>query len=263
LPISPDYKPVRTALHRWQADAYVANAGFVPALGEAVIDWLKPQAGEAILDLGCGDGALTLKLVEAGAKVTGIDGSDAMVAKARERGIEATQMDGRALGYTARFDAVFTNAALHWMKPAEAVARGVFTALKPGGRYAGEFGGFGNVASIQAAARGAMLAEGLPVAPESPWYFPTVQYYEKLLTDAGFSAITTSLFARPTLLPTGLAGWLETFGMACFPGADEALRPRLISRCCDILSPVLQDSSGNWIADYVRLRFIAHKAESN
>ena len=133
----------------WNPADYAANAGFVPALGTAVFDLLAPQPGEAILDLGCGDGVLTRRIADAGADVLGVDSSAAMLAAARERGLQVAQADGQALAFDARFDAVFSNAALHWMPDQAAVAAGVFRALKPGGRYVGECGGFMNVAALR------------------------------------------------------------------------------------------------------------------
>lgn len=249
------------ASQRWNAEDYLANAGFVPALGAAVVERLAPSAGEQILDLGCGDGTLTLKIAERGARVLGVDGSAEMISAARARGLDALVMDARALDFDARFDAVFSNAALHWMKPAAPVAAGVYRALKPGGRYVGEFGGFGNVAAITVACRAALHIEGIGVSNDSPWYFPTLAEYRSLLEAAGFVDIDAALFARPTPLPTGMRGWLETFGMAHFPDSSESQRKRQIELVCDLLAPVLRSESGEWIADYVRLRFSARKPE--
>ena len=128
---------------RWEPDDYAKNAAFVPALGAPVLALLDPKPGERILDLGCGDGVLTVKLVEAGAEVVGVDASDTMIAVAKARGLDVHVVDGQSLDFEAEFDAVFSNAALHWMLDGEAVARGVFRALKPGGRFVGEMGGHG------------------------------------------------------------------------------------------------------------------------
>ena len=126
----------------WDPQSYANHAAFVPALGGAAFDLLAPQAGERILDLGCGDGVLTARLVAAGARVVGVDADAAMVAAAKDKGLDARRIDGRALPFDAEFDAVFSNAALHWMGNPAPVTAGVFRALKPGGRYVGEFGGF-------------------------------------------------------------------------------------------------------------------------
>ena len=136
---------------RWTADSYQQHTGFVPVLGAPVLDLLAPMADERILDLGCGDGALTEKLVAAGADVLGVDASEAMVEAARARGLDVRVQDGQALDFDRAFDAVFSNAALHWMLDPDAVIAAVHRALRPGGRFVGEFGGHGNVAAIRVA----------------------------------------------------------------------------------------------------------------
>ena len=138
---------------RWVASDYATNAGFVPALGAPVLDLLAPRAGERILDLGCGDGVLTRRIAESGAEVVGVDTSESLLAAARAAGLNARAMSGEALAFDAEYDAVFSNAALHWMLDGAAVAAGVFRALKPGGRFVGEMGGHGNIASLRAALR--------------------------------------------------------------------------------------------------------------
>jgi len=145
----------------WDPAQYAQGASFVPKLGEAALAWLAPQPGERILDLGCGDGALTQKFCEAGCEVVGVDASAAQVSAARARGLDARCANGEALNFRAEFDAVFSNAALHWMKNADAVLSGVRRALRPGGRFAGEFGGKGNVAQVQAALEAELAARGL------------------------------------------------------------------------------------------------------
>jgi trans-aconitate methyltransferase len=149
----------------WNPQDYAANAGFVPALGTAALELLAPRAHEAILDLGCGDGVLTKRIAEAGADVLGVDSSEGMLAAARALGLTVERADGQALAFEGRFDAVFSNAALHWMPNQRAVADGVFRALKPGGRYVGECGGFGNIAAIRTALRAVLGAHGF--SPDS------------------------------------------------------------------------------------------------
>jgi len=135
----------------WDPDRYACNARFVADLGEPVVDLLAPQPGERILDLGCGDGALTERLVALGAAVVGVDASDDQVAAARGRGLDARVMDGARLSFADEFDAVFSNAAMHWMRDLAAVAAGVKRALRPGGRFVGEMGGAENVAKVSEA----------------------------------------------------------------------------------------------------------------
>src|SRR5262245_15350099 len=137
----------------WSPDRYVKNAAFVPALGASILERLAPQPGERILDLGCGDGTLTVKLVERGAEVIGVDASPEMLAAARDRGLDARLMDVRQLTFDAEFDAVFSNAVLHWIPEAEAAVKGIVRALKPGGRFVADLGGHMNVAAIATAIR--------------------------------------------------------------------------------------------------------------
>jgi len=138
---------------KWSPADYAANAAFVPALGAPVLELLDPQPGERILDLGCGDGVLTEKIVAAGAVVIGVDASAAMIEAAQARGLDAHVVDGQALEFDSEFDAVFSNAALHWMLDSVAVANGVYRALRPGGRFVGEMVGEGNIATLRAGIR--------------------------------------------------------------------------------------------------------------
>ncbi|MFZ0758777.1 MAG: methyltransferase domain-containing protein, partial [Candidatus Sulfotelmatobacter sp.] len=164
----------------WSAADYAANAHFVPALGQPVLDLLQPQPGERILDLGCGDGILTEKLIALGGKVVGIDNSPDMIAAALLRGIDARMMDARSLIFENEFDAVFSNATLHWVKDdPDAPVVGVFRALVAGGRFVGELGGHGCVSAITVALMAALERRGIgDAASLIPWYFPTVDEYE-------------------------------------------------------------------------------------
>jgi len=165
----------------WDPDRYARDAGFVSELGGAVVEILGPRSGERILDLGCGDGRLTRRLVEAGCEVVGVDSSPAMVEAAIERGIDARLMEATELDFSDEFDAVFSNAALHWMPRPDAVIGRVRRALKPGGRFVGEFGGHGNVSAISRALSGALESRGISFEALNPWYFPTVDEYRARL----------------------------------------------------------------------------------
>ena len=164
----------------WTAGGYAENAAFVPALGAEILAWLDPHPGERILDLGCGDGALTVKLVEAGATVVGVDTSAEMLAAARQKSLDVQPMDGQALTFAGEFDAVFSNAALHWMTRPRDVVAGVARALKPGGRFVAEFGGHGNVAAIVTALRAVTKARGLDPLLAGGWFYPTPDEYRAL-----------------------------------------------------------------------------------
>jgi trans-aconitate methyltransferase len=241
----------------WNPANYERHARFVSELGAPVLDLLAPKSGEAILDLGCGDGALTERIAASGARVRGCDASQELIEAARARGLQVDWADGHALPYPAEFDAVFSNAALHWMtRPAEVVA-GVCRALRPGGRFVGEFGGFGNVAAIVTALMAVLDRRGIDGAAAKPWYFPTAQEYAALLEEAGFAEVEAWLIPRPTPLPTGMAGWLETFAEPFMRQVAPNERAATLEEAIRLLAPSLRDSRGEWIADYVRLRFAA------
>lgn len=242
----------------WTTDRYATHARFVTDLGAPLLELLKVTAGERILDLGCGDGVLTEKLVQAGATVVGADASTDFVAAAGARGLDVRLADGHDLPFAAEFDAVFSNAALHWMTRPDEVIAGVRRALRPGGRFVGEFGGHGNVAAIVVALT-AVLARRLPdVPPPRAWYFPSADEYRARLESHGFVVDTIALIPRPTPLPTDMNGWLQTFGGPYFALLPAAERPAALADVVALLAPVLRDSDGRWTADYVRLRFAAH-----
>jgi trans-aconitate methyltransferase len=198
---------------RWNPTAYADNAHFVPALGQPVLDLLNSQSGDRILDLGCGDGVLTEKLVALGVQVVGIDNSPDMIAAARQRGLDARVMDARALLFDNEFDAVFSNAALHWIKDdPDAPIASAFRALKHGGRFVGELGGHACVGAITVALMASLERRGVKDAASIiPWYFPTVKDYELRLRRTGFVPRSVQLIPRPTPLPTGMREWLNTF----------------------------------------------------
>lgn len=240
----------------WDACGYQRNAGFVAKLGLPALELLAPLPGERILDIGCGDGALTIEIARLGATVVGIDSSPQMIASARERGLDARVADAQALEFAGDFDAAFTNAALHWMPDSAAVLAGVHRALRPGGRFAGEFGGFGNVASIVTALGAVLRARGIAPRSIPRWYFPTPAAFGALLERSGFEVRELALIPRPTPLPTGMSGWLATFGERFFALVPEAQRAAAHDEAVELLRPALY-ADGAWSADYVRLRFSA------
>lgn len=247
------------ATQTWQAERYATNARFVADLGAPVLNLLAPRPGERILDLGCGDGALTLKLAEAGANVLGVDSAEELLAAARKLGLEVRAMDGHALDFAGEFDAVFSNAALHWMLDPDAVIAGVHRALKPGGRFVGEFGGHGNVAACVVALMAVLNARGYDGPSRRLWFFPSAEAYAARLRRHGFHIDSIELIPRPTPLPTGMRGWLDTFGENFFAVLPEADREAAVDEVLALLAPALCDEAGNWTADYVRLRFAAHR----
>ena len=243
----------------WNPVQYSKNARFVSDLGMPVVELLAPRAGERILDLGCGDGPLTQKLAEFGCQVVGVDASQEMITAALSLGLDVYVMDGQSLQYKCEFDAVFTNAALHWMKQSEKVIEGVWDALKPGGRFVGEFGGYGNVATITEALESLLVKRGIDAKAVNPWYFPDIEEYKNCLEARGFTVHTIMLVPRPTPLPGDLVGWLETFAKnftAALPAAEHI---QFLEEAAGLCRTKLSNADGSWTADYVRLRFYATK----
>lgn len=237
----------------WSAASYDEHARFVSDLAQGVLDWLKPQAGECILDVGCGDGVLTAELAAAGADVVGVDSSENFVATCKARGLDVRLMDGEALTFENEFDAVFSNAALHWMRRPERVIAGVRRALRHKGRFVAEFGGHGNVAAITTALHAVAVRHGKDASLAHPWFFPSVETYRAMLETQGFEVARIALIPRPTPLKTGMAAWLRLFNTPFFTqfgdGFDAAVK-----EAEDLLKFALCDAQGNWTADYVRLR---------
>lgn len=244
----------------WNTAAYAANGRFVANLAGGVFELLAAQPGEEILDLGCGDGALTEKIVATGAVVTGVDASEAMVAAARARGLKVYHQDATALSYEQQFDAVFSNAALHWIRNAGSVLDGVHRALRPGGRFVAEMGGHGNIAAIRTALQAVMANYGIDAEETAASLFPTPDHYAHLLEAAGFQVDSIALLYRPTPLPSGMEDWLNTFRNGVLNRLAAADRIAAVAQTVELLEPVLRDSDGKWIADYVRLRFHATRA---
>ena len=246
----------------WQPKRYAEDAGYVAALGAAVLDMLAPMKGERILDLGCGDGVLSEKIAAVGADLLGVDYSADMIKAAKAKGLRAELADAQNLDFRTEFDAVFSNAALHWMPQPDKVVAGVCRSLKPGGRFVGEFGGHGNVAAIRVAVRAAFeMVTGSPMPPDRK-YYPTADEYRAVLEKAGFEVISIEIIPRPTPLPTGLRGWYETLGGRFFGPLGADIREEVIEKAIGLARPELMDDSGNWTADYIRLRFKAVKKES-
>ena len=250
----------------WDATLYDRSFGFVSAFATDMVDLLAPAPGERIVDLGCGTGTLTAAIAARRADVIGIDGDAAMVERARalHPGLTFEHADGHDFAIEGLADAVFSNAALHWMKEnPPAVVTCVARALRPGGRFVAEMGAHRNVRIITDALYRALAEEGVPAdAVDFPWYFPRTSRYVGLLEDGGFDVTQLHYFARPTPLddcPNGLADWIAMFGRnftdAAPPGRTPAVIDRTVELTRDRLCP-----DGRWITDYTRLRFVAVKA---
>ena len=238
---------------KWNAADYARVGGFVAELGAAALDLLDPQPGERILDIGCGEGTLTRKIVERGATVLGIDNSPEMIEAARANGIDAILMDAEDLPFSSEFDAAFSNATLHWVLEKEQAARAIFRSLRPAGRFAGEMGGEGNLAKLREALDEELIIRGyVPPVEASNWYASPEEFAEVYET-AGFEQVDARLIERPTPIEHGVAQWVTTFRRGWLDRADvpDAGRAEI--------GAAVADRVGSNIADYVRLRFIMRK----
>ena len=245
----------------WNASLYAQSHSFVWRGGQDLIALLAPQAGERILDVGCGTGQLTAALAAGGARVSGLDSSATMLEQARTAypEIPFIHADLPQFETDTPFDGLFSNAALHWIQPAEMAVRRMHDALRTGGRLVVELGGTGNVASVLDAA-----AELLGGGMKKPWYFPSVGEYAKLLEKHGFEVLFALLFDRLTPLEGGSAGlgdWLQVFGAPLGDG-DGEWRASLFAHIEERLKPRLYDAArGQWSLDYRRLRVVARRID--
>ncbi|MFB6251099.1 MAG: trans-aconitate 2-methyltransferase [Halobellus sp.] len=251
--------------NNWDSAAYDDSHSFVYEYGSNVVALLDPAPGERVLDLGCGTGHLTARIEEMGADVVGLDQSAEMIETAREAHPEinfvradARHVDLATFGERAPFDAVFSNAALHWIDEQDAVLDAVTDVLRPGGRFVAELGGSGNVGTIVNALSAEIDAREYD-PPSEPWYFPTVGEHASTLEAHGFEVRYARLFDRPTELDdgaNGLAAWLEMFGDRLFGSVPDDDRDSVVAAVEDRLRDDLYDD-GTWTIDYRRLRFVA------
>jgi trans-aconitate methyltransferase len=248
-------------MQSWSPKGYAENARFVAELGVPLLTLLAPRAGERILDVGCGDGFLTKKIAECGARVVGVDSSAEMVSAARGLGLDAHVQSGEALEFVEEFDAVFSNAALHWMKRPDDVIDGVYRALRAGGRFVAEFGGEGCVRTIREAIEDSLERRGVEAHAYAPWYFPSAHEYAERLRRSGFVVKHAECFDRPTPLPTGVRGWLSTFAGSYLSALVESERAEVLTEVEERVTPMLRDTNGVVHADYVRLRVVAQRPQ--
>jgi trans-aconitate methyltransferase len=250
---------------KWDAGLYDDKHSFVWKLAAGVLELLDAKPGERILDLGCGTGHLTAKIAEAGAHVVGVDRSLEMIRQAKEKypSLRFEVMDAREILLDGTFDAVFSNATLHWIKEPERVIAGIKKALRPGGRFVAEFGGRGNTGELLKAIQQAWVKLGLAGPAPHPWYYPSIAEYSGLLEQHGFEVTNAMLFYRPTPLDDGergLRNWLEMFGSVFVEGLPESTREHLLAEIERELQPKLfQDH--HWVMDYRRLRVVAKRLD--
>jgi trans-aconitate methyltransferase len=248
----------------WKAYDYDRQLSFVSAYGKGVLELLAPQPGERILDLGCGTGDLAYEISVSGAYVTGMDYSAEMIERAKSKypGLSFLAGDGENFETETPYDAVFSNAALHWMKDAAGVVRSVHGALKPGGRFVAEFGGKGNIDGIYQALKTVFADHyGIDTDTRNPWYFPSLGQYASLLESQGFRVHIAHHFDRPTKLPEGKDGmmyWLQHFGDHFFAGFSAGEKDKAIVRISQAAQTTLWHEDA-FYADYRRLRVFAEK----
>jgi len=243
----------------WQAKSYADHASFVSELGSPVVSLLDPSPGEHILDLGCGDGTLAAQIRRAGARVLGVDSSQSMVDAARKKGLDTNLMNGEKLSFTNVFDAVFTNAALHWMPNYPAVIQGVYRALKAEGRFVGEFGGQGNIQCLIDAMKATYVEHPDLGVFSTPWFFPSERLYAQALEDGGFRVDSINLIPRPTPLKAGVRAWLTIFADYIIRHLNDDQTKIFLDAVEEKVRSTLFDEKKGWTADYVRLRFSAQK----
>lgn len=254
---------MKTKQDQWNAKLYDDSHSFVSMYGESMIQLLAPRPGERILDVGCGTGDLASTLSNDSIEVIGIDKSENMIKQARDKyphlsffPCDATDMD-----FSNEFDAVFSNAALHWIKPPEKALSCMYKSLKKNGRFVAEFGGKGNVQSLTDAFFKLLIQYGYEENLQyNPWYFPSISEYTTLMEDAGFTVKLAQLFERPTPLTgeDGIKKWMTMFATDLFTGIDEAIKTEMLNKLEDKLRDNLY-KDGNWILDYRRIRVIGVK----
>jgi trans-aconitate methyltransferase len=246
----------------WDAELYEAQHAFVWQLGAGLIDILDPKRGERILDVGCGTGQLTNEIAERGADVLGVDASPEMIGQARQNypRLRFSLQDAAAMSFNSEFDAVFSNAALHWMLDAAGVADSMARALRTSGRLVLEMGGRGNIRGIYEAVESAFREHSNAPLPPRPNYFPSVSEYTTVLETHGFEVRNAVLFDRPTPLEgeQGMAQWIKQFCAFYLNELPAQSRQSAVNRAVEQLRPHLY-KQGQWTADYRRLRVSAIK----
>ncbi|MEH7082243.1 methyltransferase domain-containing protein [Neobacillus drentensis] len=244
----------------WNASLYDQEHAFVSHFGGALLQWLEPKRGEKILDLGCGTGDLANQMNQLGATIIGIDKSENMVKQAQQKypGLTFRVQDAATMYYRDEFDAVFSNATLHWVKTPKQTLQSIYQALKPGGRFIAEFGGKGNVQKITDELIHQLRASYQ--TEQFPWYYPSIGEYTSLMEQVGFRVTHAQHFDRPTPLngENGLRNWIKMFATSMLEGLAPETKERIITEATQNLREVLYQN-GTWVADYKRIRVLGVK----
>jgi len=245
-------------INKWDADKDNRHADFVSNLAFPVVDLLDPQENERVLDLGCGDGTLATEIEKFKTKVVAVDLSESMVEKTKEKGIEAYVMSATALPFENEFDAVFSNAVLHWVKEPETAVVRIADSLKSGGRFIAEFGGYGNIRYLTEAMQEVFDMHKEYGECKIPWYFPKETEYKALLEANGFTVDYIELIPRPTMIDD-IANWLDIFANGIVSHLTQEQQNSFKQEVRTVLKPKIFDENDGWVADYVRLRLKATK----
>ncbi|MBM7650234.1 trans-aconitate methyltransferase [Bacillus ectoiniformans] len=249
----------------WNANLYDGKHSFVSMFGSDLIDILAPQKGEKIIDLGCGTGDLAKKLFDLGVNVIGVDKSENMISSAKSKypSIYFEAKDAIKLEYNCEFDAVFSNATLHWIKPPNLALQNIYNGLKHGGRFVAEFGGKGNVQKITSEILNQRKEAGYEFDIENfPWYYPSIGEYTSLMEEAGFRVTFAQHFDRPTPLTgyNGLRNWIEMFGSSLLDDLSEITKNHIIANAeLNLKGTSFNQQNNSWTADYKRIRVIGIK----
>ena len=243
-------------LNKWNANKYNKHTNF--ELAQPVIKLLNPQRNEKILDLGCGDGTLSIEIEKSNAKVIAVDLSQDMVKKTKERGIESYLMSATELKFENEFNAVFSNLVLHWVKDSKIVIKKVHNALKDNGRFIAEFGGYGDIKQPLYTIQKVFENNKEYGNFNNPWYFPSDKYYKKLLEENGFKVEYIELIPRPTKIDD-ISNWLDIFANGIISHLTDKQQINFKKEVREILKPMIYNEENGWIVDYVRLRFKAIK----
>ncbi|MDJ0625758.1 MAG: methyltransferase domain-containing protein [Candidatus Caenarcaniphilales bacterium] len=250
---------------RWDAHVYDTSLKYVADYGKELVDLLNPQKGESILDLGCGTGELSREIAKSGAIITGLDNSESMLEKAKSKNgnIKYLNQDITSFQASEEYDAIFSNAVLHWITNQDKVLENLCKALKPNGRLVVELGAKDNVATIIGSIQELIKEEGYPIKEVSDIvFFPSIAEYATLLESKGFWIESISQFKRPTLILDGVQGfinWINVFGIILFENVPKDIKPKLIEKAANSMARKLEKDE-RYFADYVRLRVVARKS---
>ena len=244
--------------NNWNTNQYKNHASFVSDMAEDLVEVLNPKKDETILDLGCGDGTLALKIKQKCQNIIAVDLSNEMVEKTKSLGIEAYIMSATNLEFENKFDAVFSNAVLHWVKQSKLAVQNINKVLKQNGRFIAEFGGYKNINTIVQAIQEVFNQNKDYGVFNNPWYFPTTQEYKNILEQNGFEVKSINLTIRPTSVDD-ISNWLNIFANGIISHLNKEQKESFLLEVKCILENKLYTKEQGWILDYVRIRVEAKK----